>query len=209
MFRDFDAGCGRAVGVASVLVLSLAIFGCGKDDSCDEDVTEVAEDEETPLGFSADEHLDRAEDSGDLEIDWEEFGETAELSWAGERTGGILAFERDEDYGWGPADDAIVCHDTVEMEFAVEMETDDGRLDEEFDVELKARSADRAGFRYSTDDFDGTLEYEPDEENAWVDEYRVEGTFDEDGFSGEVVARVLTDIEDGGELRSRIDLGNW
>jgi len=159
-----------AARFAPALAAALAVAGCGPNDeqtmgaSCDEVETALAFDEVGPLGFSA------AQILGDLVFD-DGTPEQAYLFWADGGAGHLdisLSYEGGaaahvdseippED---GGTEAALFCEDYLKVEARLSITSDDGRLDEDWDVVVTATSPYGADLHHEValDGLDGTLD---------------------------------------------------
>ncbi len=206
----------RPLMTLSTFAIVIALSGCPEEDPnldegasayCEETRTAVALDEQTALGFSAQEVIDALVFAHETDLDYAD-GTIAALTLDLIHDGGEARYvdsvavypEGDEEMDLG----AILCEAYVEIDVTVDFVTDDGVFDESWELPLQATAADAASFGLSDltpDDFTGSydfLAFDP----ADFDEVTtsVWAAFDMGGPRGEISEMATSESQDeGGE----------
>ncbi|TNE91088.1 MAG: hypothetical protein EP330_06470 [Deltaproteobacteria bacterium] len=144
---------------------------------------DLAVDETSPLGFTPQALLDLAEGSHTETFAFEQGGSVG-VTVTFTASGQARFEEREyQDDGSG-MEMAMDCEDAVVVPGTVTVVTDDGAVDESFDVELEASSADLASWFGEVASLHGSFQID----ESPYDEVRYfgMGTFDADGSAGEL-----------------------
>lgn len=149
---------------------------------------ELTGDEDSELGFGADEVRALIDGVHDGTLVWDAGGETAVHLTVSDLAGARFLDQEWVDNGGGNGQEPMLagdCPDVVAHDAHVTLVTDDGVFDEAFDVQIDAESADLA---YFYDELDltalgGTFEF-PDAASYDAVRAFVDVTFDQDGSHG-------------------------
>ncbi len=145
----------RAIPWLAILSL-LTLTACDEDldeagAGCTDSYTELAADEVSALGFSADEVLAAIAGSRSETLQWADGPQTS-ITVEAIHTGGPIRFVDSEPTPHDGGMDLLAaahCEDRVEIEAQVTVTTDDGLLNETFDVMLAADEPTSADFTAS------------------------------------------------------------
>ncbi len=212
-----------AIALASTPVLSSCERGDANQSAegagCDETVTLLAQDEDSPLGFSADDILDFAEAAHE-EILGYPSGEATWLTVTISYDAGEIRFVDSE-----PAEvegdsevqlAAPYCEDRLEIEARVTFATDDGLFDEQQETVLSMTNPDVVSFFLSLapEELGGTyqLEVPPGAEDYDEVEIMIDGLVDRDDTEGTISAQFSGSEEGDGEgvaWATNMLIGEW
>lgn len=186
-----------------ITLVVAALLGCGERDGghdmedpveCEQQRASLSFDEESELGFAAGELLDEISTSGLAELDWSSEEESTSLDWTFSEDRDAVYFVEEvaaegEDSGAGCADSFIAVEGTLGLD------TDDGKLEETIEIELKADTVSSAEISEDMplSQLDGTLEVE---EAGSDDLLRIDGEVTETGFGGLLAHDPYSEDED-------------
>ncbi len=195
----------------AIACISFFIFpACGGEDTeeigleCELDETSIDADDDSDLGFSAEEVLESISIEGESTIDWEE-GDDATLHWEfvdGEdvRFAEMVSVDGAEDNGACSGEFLLVGG-------TLEVETDDGELADTVDIDLKAESKSEVDLdgELPVDDIQGELTVN---QNSGDDVLLFEGDINADSSAGTVQ---LDSFEENGDATDHATelLGQW
>lgn len=197
----------RPLTVVSISLVFL--FACGEDrqsigPECELQETIIYADDDSDLGFSAEEVLDTIATEGASTIDWED-GDDATLDWefvdGHDVRLGEMAPEDNADDNGACTGEYLLIGGTFEVE------TDDGELAENVDVDLQAESTNEAELdgKLPVADIQGDLAVD---QNSDDDVLLFEGDIDADGSTGTLQ---LDSFEENGDAtdHATVLLGQW
>jgi len=188
---------------------------------CEEVETTITAEEDTPLGFSAQDVLDFAAGSRAATFTYEG-GATTDLTLDVGYDAGALRFVDAE-----PPEDleieiGLECPDRVEIEVTIGLSTADGGFDESLPNVLRAFEATTASFSFADElgNFSGTHDFEADLDAAGVDDYDraavyVDGALEggpSEHTAGDVFVQASGEDGDGDEgtaWATEVAVGSW
>ena len=211
----------RHLGIAAGLALTTGCFSTfGGGQSGEEDIgclpvsdTELADGEDSVLGFGGAELTSLANGGHDATLSWETGEETAlalDVSFIGPAR--FLDLEWQDSDGDLAETQEDACADVVARRATVVVSTADGALNELFTLDLTASSADRADFYVPLDleNLEGTLVIDPgafDGVTAWVN-----GSFETSGTTGVIEAQGTSSTGEGDDdttSATSIPVASW
>lgn len=163
----------RPLITLSALIAVVACTGCGHENQhldeaaaayCQETRTAVAVDEQTALGFAAQEVIDTLVFTHEADLDYGDgtfAALTLDLLFDNGEVNFVDSVAVYPEGDGAEAAGAILCESFVEIEITVDFSTDDGIFDESWQLPLQATTSDAASFRLddlTPDDFAGSYD---------------------------------------------------
>lgn len=172
---------------------------------CEFNETDLSFDEEAPIGFSADDVLSGISLADSTVLDWSDGGDTV-LTWSFSQDSDEIHFLQESPTN--PDSGAVCESEFISIGGTLELETEDGQLEEDFMVELLAEAVDITELtrNISVSDINGGLSGEQMSDD---DVIKLEATIDADGSYGKILLDRYDESSDGITDSPLQPLGEW